>query len=514
VSARRAPSAAPLLDGFEPIELIGSGGYADVFLYEQQMPRRQVAVKVLVGDVVAEAAFTAEANLMARVSAHPYIVGIYEARVSGDGRPYLVMEYYPGDNYLDRSRRERFSIADALRVGIQVAGAVETAHRAGILHRDIKPANILTSEYGRPGLTDFGIASAEGPGEEEADGVSIPWSPPEAFGQATLDARADVYSLAATLYHLLAGRSPFEVVGGRNGPLDLMARIERDRLPAIGRTDVPASLERLLAHAMAKDPAHRPASAAELARSLQAVENELRLAVTALEVPDVSRVVRQRDDTDDDATRVRGVTEIDAQPTTDRPGPERLVVGVPTDGIADATISRRPARAREGLLAEPDVADTVHRAPASSAPAAESADSTRSRTGIFVGGAAAAVIALAGLAFVMFGGGGGSGDAASATTVFSIGDGGSAEFRGGVDDLAASVDAGTVTFTWTAPDAEPGDEYVYELEVASRDPVTARTEDTVVTVTDVGAGQEACIDVVVTRTGAMDSASRRTCITP
>ena len=511
MSSRRSPSSPPALDGFDPIELIGSGGYADVFLFQQHMPSRKVAVKVLVGDVVAGAAFTAEANLMARVSAHPYIVGVYDARVAADGRPYLVMEYYPGLNFLERARSERFSIAEALRVAIQVASAVETAHRAGILHRDIKPANILTSEYGRPGLTDFGIASAEGPGDE-AEGVSIPWSPPEAFGHATLDVRADVYSLAATTYHLLTGRSPFEIPGGRNGPLDLMARIERERVPPIGRADVPPSLERLLAQAMSKDPAHRPAAAAEFARSLQAVENELRLATTPLELPDVGRVTRPRgdedNDDDDDATRVRGVTEIQAQPD------DVLIARVPlSDGPVDETLTKRPERVREGLLDVPDVANTVHRPSGSPSDLPVAAgDDPSGRTGLVVGMAAVVVVVIAVVGFLLFGGGG-SGDSATTTTVFSIGGLDDAVFVSSVQDLGGASVGGVVTFTWSGPDGEPGDVYVFERTIDGNDLVTGRTEASTVVVDDAQVGQEVCLDVVVTRTGATDSAAREACVT-
>ena len=507
MSSRRPPSAPPRLDGFDPVELIGSGGYADVFLFQQHMPDRRVAVKVLVGDVVASAAFTAEANLMARVSAHPYIVTIFEARVAADGRPYLVMEYYPGSNFMERSRSERFSVSDALRVGIQVAGAVETAHRAGILHRDIKPANILTSEYGRPGLTDFGIASAEGRGDE-AEGVSIPWSPPEAFHSSTLDVRADVYSLAATLYHLLSGRSPFEVPGGKNGPLDLMSRIERDRLAPLARSDVPTSLERLLAQAMAKDAAHRPESVADFARSMQAVENELRLSTTPLELPDMGRVARARvDDDDDDATRVRGVTEIVAQPSHD-------VIGVVphSDVLPDSTLKRRPERPRQGLLAEPEVENTVMRPTSASSQATDGADPTASRTPLVVGAAALFVVVVAVLGFLLFGGGGGD-ESASETTSSSADDVAAPVFVSGVDGLEGVSENGVVTFTWLVPDeAETGDEYVFGRTVDGSGLTTGRTAETSISFDDVAVGAEVCIDVTVTRIGAADSPTRKVCV--
>ena len=178
--ARRPPSAPPVIPGYEHVKLVGSGGFADVFLYQQQHPRRQVAIKVLLAEYVGKStaeAFTAEANLMAQLASHPSIVSIYGADVASDGRPYLVMEYLSKPNLQARHRRERFSEIDTLRIGIQIAGAVETAHREGILHRDIKPANILVTNYDRPALTDFGISATT---TDQMAGLSVPWSPPAA----------------------------------------------------------------------------------------------------------------------------------------------------------------------------------------------------------------------------------------------------------------------------------------------------------------------------------------------
>jgi hypothetical protein len=141
-------------------------------------------------------------------------------------------------------------------------------------------------------LTDFGIAGRGLAGERgfsgrEEMGVSVPWAAPEVvFGETDGDERADIYSLAATLWQLLTGRSPFETPGGDNTAYGLMPRIRSRPVPPTGRTDVPASLERLLAQAMAKDPAHRPASALEFARGLQAVEQQLRLPRTQILVLD------------------------------------------------------------------------------------------------------------------------------------------------------------------------------------------------------------------------------------
>ena len=282
MSPAPAQDAAPAdLPGYRFIKHIGAGGNAQVYLYEQNLPHRKVAVKVLNESALSDAArrrFTAEANVTADL-AHRHIVQVFDANVTADGRPYIVMPYYPQPNLSVRARRSHFSVADVLRIGIQIGSAVETSHRRDVLHRDIKPQNILSDSYGEPALTDFGIATTKG--GDGPEGLSVPWSPPEIlYGTSPGDERADVYSLGATLWHLLVGRSPFELPGGDNGTFALMGRIKSDSPPRTQRADVPDSLERLLRQAMAKDPAARPQSAMELIRGLQSVEQELRLPLT------------------------------------------------------------------------------------------------------------------------------------------------------------------------------------------------------------------------------------------
>ncbi len=150
------------MEGYSYIRPLGTGGFADVFLFEQDMPRRLVAVKVLLQDIVdAELIrmFNAEADVMARLSAHPSILTVYQASVSADGRPYLVMEFCP-TSLTNRYRREEMPLAEVLSIGVKIGGALETAHRSGLLHRDIKPSNILFTSFGAPVLSDFGIAAS------------------------------------------------------------------------------------------------------------------------------------------------------------------------------------------------------------------------------------------------------------------------------------------------------------------------------------------------------------------
>lgn len=284
---RTEVTGAPVISGHQHVRLISSsGGYGDVHLYEETELGRQVAVKVIRESDLSAATverFTAEANAMAALE-HPNIVRVYGAGRTTDGRPYIAMQYCPQPTMEQRSATQRLGVAEALGIGIGVGSAIETAHRAGLLHRDVKPANILTTPWGAPGLTDFGVAARISAGEASSVddvGVSVPWSPPEMLYTTTAGTpSSDVYSLAATIWHLLVGHSPFEVPRGDNSRMALMSRI-RDLPPSTtGRPDVPDSLERLLRHAMAKRPEARPQTMAELVRSLQAVETELHLPQT------------------------------------------------------------------------------------------------------------------------------------------------------------------------------------------------------------------------------------------
>jgi len=377
VSSKRTPAPPPQLPGFTFLEVLGSGGFADVYLFEQHLPRRKIAVKVLLPEKMAGATteqFTAEANVMALLSTHPAIVTIYQAGVSDDHRPYLAMEYCPKPNLQVRSRAAALSVAEALRIGIQVAAAVETAHRAGILHRDIKPANILVTEYNRPALTDFGIATTAG-SVDPSSGMSIPWSPPESFADVPeFGVRSDVWALGATLFTLLAGRSPFEVPGGRNGGAELIQRIEGQPLARLERADAPESLQLVLERSMSKRPADRYESAVAFARALQKVQIELAHSVTPIDILDDSPDADDEDDDDGELTRVRGIVSIDPQ-TTPAAGRtrERMVdFAPPAAGTTTTPPDETVARVAVPRYVEPDVAATAIRSspPPFAAPAA------------------------------------------------------------------------------------------------------------------------------------------------
>jgi serine/threonine protein kinase len=341
----------PVLPGYRFLEHLGSGGFADVFAYEQEWPQQRVAIKVVREDVTLNererTMFTSEANAMGRLGDHPFIVPVLTAGTAPDGRPFLVMRYCPPPDLGVRVRSTPLTVQEAISTGIKLASAIETAHRVGMVHRDIKPSNVLVTTYNEPALTDFGIAGKmqEVAADDEVR-ISYPWSPPEMLdGRSNGSVASDVYSLGATIWHLLVGRSPYAIPGGDNSTRALSARILHAAPPATQRADVPPALDRLLQQTLAKQPTHRPESAMDLALALQRIESALGFARTTIAVeggmPSFAPSAAQASPReDDDYTRAKPVSVS----STSSP----RVVG-PDPGVASAS---RP-RPAEDLPVEP-----------------------------------------------------------------------------------------------------------------------------------------------------------------
>ncbi|MDF1704557.1 MAG: serine/threonine-protein kinase [Aeromicrobium sp.] len=537
----RLRSTPPRLTGFTFVDHIGEGGFADVFLYRDGL-NRQVAVKVLLESAVQAAerdVFHAEANLMAQLSDHPSIVSIFQAGVSDDGRPYLVMEYCPAPNLAARYRAERFSVPDTLEIGVRLCSAVETAHRAGILHRDIKPHNILTSAYGSPMLTDFGIAATTHDTDTGATGVSVPWSPPEFFGDdPPTDVRSDVWSLGATLYTLLAGRSPFEVPGAANDNATLMTRIERQQPARINRGDVPDSLMTILTTAMSKDLEARQPSALALASALYDVQLELGEPPTRIEVLDAS-ATDPVTPSDDDRTRVRPVAVVEPQskdqaqpegtrlrpvvisdvddrthvrplpsgppvpaaPSAPTPAPSGRVA--PPAGPASPAPAPRPATPAAG----PDDAIPWHvasaLAPVAAPPAATTAPAAerdRRSPWLWVGGLVVLLVIAGLVAAALLNGTSSDRDQADdlddgqrQDPTVVVGDAPQAP-----TDLEGRLQEGLAVFTWTNPDPEAGDTYVWMRAGAGQLETANEVAEPTLTIRAAGTGST-CIVVLVKR---------------
>lgn len=364
----------PVLDGYEYQENLGSGGFADVYRYKQRFPRRSVAVKVLRSTTMDRAArnqFIAEANTMAQLSNHPAIASIFSAGVTQDGRPYLVMEYCSRGSLGSVFRLNPLPVDQVLRIGVRIAAALESAHRLEIVHRDVKPANLLITDYGAAVLSDFGISVGDArlseatvlqtertsigtlTGDSTTLGLSVPWAPPEAFDdEPTIDSRSDVYSLAATLFTLLEGRSPFERPGGTNGALHLSRRIERGELVPGERVDSLPELSSVLRRAMSVSPADRPHTALSFAEQLGAVERLLGHEPTPVELLGDGLPPERDVGTEPTALRAPGaIDDEDTRPRSPRNGaPSPPAPAEPTLHDAPQRRRRLPLLVSAGVL--------------------------------------------------------------------------------------------------------------------------------------------------------------------
>ena len=203
---------------YRMIAPLGEGGMATIWRAIDQQLDREVAVKLLRPQFSADAGFAARFKQEARSAgglSHPNIVSVYDYGTDGaDGDQYIVMELVSGSDLATILRdRRTLSTDDAVRVAIGVAGALEVAHRKGIVHRDVKPGNILITDAGDVKVTDFGIARAVAEASMTVTGTTLGsvhyFSPEQARGDEVTGA-SDVYSLAIVLYEMLTGRRPFE----------------------------------------------------------------------------------------------------------------------------------------------------------------------------------------------------------------------------------------------------------------------------------------------------------------
>ncbi|MQY09571.1 serine/threonine-protein kinase [Actinomadura macrotermitis] len=272
--------------GYHVLDQIGEGGFSVVYRARQERLDRTVALKVLSVAAVDDAVlrrFQRECKITGRLSGHPNVVTVLDTGTTRAGRPYIAMEFFEHGSLADRLQREGpLPVAEALRAGVKLAGALAATHEIDVLHRDVKPQNILLSRYGEPALADFGIARLVDSFDGGHTQAFTPYhAAPEVLEGRTPDARADVYSLGSTLYQFLAGRPAFQG-GAGEGIAQLAVRVLNAPPPPFGRADVPPAVYDVIARAMAKAPEQRYATAVEFALALQRLQGELGLPVTDL----------------------------------------------------------------------------------------------------------------------------------------------------------------------------------------------------------------------------------------
>jgi len=266
--------AGALADRYRLERELGAGGMATVFLAEDVKHHRKVAIKVLhpeLSAVLGPDRFLKEIELTANLQ-HPHILPLFDSGAA-DGLLYYVMPYVEGESLRARLNREKqLPIPDAVRIASEVAGALDYAHRRGVVHRDIKPENILLHD-GRALVADFGIALAvvqAGGSRMTQTGMSLGtpqyMSPEQAMGEREISARSDLYALGCVAYEMLTGEPPF------TGPTAqaIVARImtEEPRPITLQRNTVPPHVEDAVLTALAKLPADRFGTAAEFAAAI------------------------------------------------------------------------------------------------------------------------------------------------------------------------------------------------------------------------------------------------------
>ena len=245
---------------------------------------RSVAIKVLAGALAADPQFRERFDREARVISslsHAHICALFDVGHE-QGVDFLVMEYLDGETLAERIAKGALKVSDALRIGIEIAGALDVAHRAGIIHRDLKPGNIMLTKAGAK-LLDFGLAKVSAPVVAVA-GSMLPTTPPSMTAQGTIlgtfqymapeqiegldaDARTDIFAFGAVLFEMLAGRPAFE---GKTRA-SLLGAILKDEPPPVSQVQplAPAALNRIVATCLAKEPDDRWQTARDLLRELR-----------------------------------------------------------------------------------------------------------------------------------------------------------------------------------------------------------------------------------------------------
>lgn len=266
------------IPGIDDAVTAGRRGLATVYRARQPAHQRAVTVKILDDtDDLHRTRWERECRAIGILSGHPNIVTLYESGRTRDGAPFLVTEHLRGGSLAERLERTGpVPWVEVLDIGVKLAGAVATAHRAGVLHRDLSPLSVELSAYGDPRLADFGIARlVDGRDTIGAISTSLDHAAPETIGLGEVTAASDQYSLAATLSTLIRGEPPFA------------GKPDADRAdppPSVVPFGAPPDLDAVLARALAEDPLARHRDVAAFGEALREVQRSVGLPPTTMVV--------------------------------------------------------------------------------------------------------------------------------------------------------------------------------------------------------------------------------------
>lgn len=267
-------------DRYQIIRMIGEGGMANVYLAHDTILDRDVAVKILRGDLADDEKFVRRFQreaISASSLSHPNIVEMYDVG-EDDGQYYIVMEYVEGKTLKSLiKRRGALTLPEVIDIMLQLTSAVACAHDSYIIHRDIKPQNVLIKEDGTVKITDFGIAMALNSNElTQTNSVmgSVHYLPPEQANGSGATIKSDIYSLGILMFELLTGNLPFK---GENA-VEIAIKQMREKIPSVCEINphIPQSVENIILKACAKNPKNRYDNVLEMHDDIKTCLNEER----------------------------------------------------------------------------------------------------------------------------------------------------------------------------------------------------------------------------------------------
>ena len=271
-------------DRYQVIRSIGEGGMANVYLAYDTILDRNVAVKVLRGDLATDEKFVRRFQreaMSASALSHPNIVEMYDVG-EDDGNYFIVMEYIDGKTLKNLiKKRGALTVAEVVDIMLQLTSAISCAHDSYIIHRDIKPQNVMILDDGRVKITDFGIAIASNASElTQTNSVmgSVHYLPPEQANGAGATAKSDIYSLGILMFELLTGKLPFK---GENA-VEIALKQMKEQIPSVCaiNPEIPQSIENVILKACAKNPKNRYANVKDMYNDIKTAFDEDRINET------------------------------------------------------------------------------------------------------------------------------------------------------------------------------------------------------------------------------------------